>query len=44
MEDVKQHNQVNGPWKYSLSQFYYKPALSAAVERIAAKKQSKAAA
>jgi transposase len=34
--DVETHLEVNGPWKYKLSQLYYEPAVSAMVEKIAA--------
>jgi hypothetical protein len=42
--DVEEHLQVNGPWKYKLSQLYYAPTVTAAVEKIAAEEQAKAAA
>lgn len=31
VQDVKQHLQVNGPWRYALSKIYYTPEVSAAV-------------
>ena len=34
--DVEEHLSVNGPWPYKLSELYYEPAVTAAVERIAA--------
>lgn len=42
--DVEDHLHVNGPWKYQLSQLYSEPAVTAAVENIAAEEQAKAAA
>jgi putative transposase len=42
--DVAEHLQVNGPWPYKLSQLYDEPAVTAAVEKITAADQSKAAA
>jgi DDE superfamily endonuclease len=42
--DVEAHLQVNGPWQYQLSELYYEPAVTAAVERIAADEHPKAAA
>jgi hypothetical protein len=42
--DVEEHLQVNGPWPYKLSQLYYEPAVTAAVEKMAAEDQSKTAA
>ncbi len=44
MSDVEDHIQLNGPWKYQLSQLYYEPSVTAAVEKIAAEEQAKAAA
>ena len=32
--DVEQHFSTNGPWKYKLSQLYYTPQVTAAVERL----------
>ena len=32
--DVADHLQWNGPWKYQLSELYYEPAVTAAVERM----------
>jgi len=34
--DVEDHLHLNGPWQYKLSQLYYEPAVTAAVEKIAA--------
>ena len=42
-QDVERHVQENGPWQYELSQLYYAPEITAAVENIAAQ-QSKMAA
>src|ERR671915_1102973 len=42
--DVEAHLQVNGPWLYKLSQIYSEPMVSAAVEKLMAESQSKAAA
>jgi len=35
---------VNGPWPYKLSELYYEPAVTEAVEKIAAKQHAKIAA
>jgi len=35
--DVKQHLQVNGPWRSALSDIYYTPEVTAAVEALQAK-------
>jgi transposase len=32
--DVKQHLRVNGPWRYALSELYYTPEVTAAVEAL----------
>jgi hypothetical protein len=40
VQDVKQHLQVNGPWQYALSNIYYTPEVSAAVEALHAKDSS----
>jgi len=32
VQDVKQHLQVNGPWPYALSDLYYTPEVTAAVQ------------
>jgi transposase len=42
--DVEWHLQVNGPWPYRLSELYYEPAVTAAVEQIAAANHTKAVA
>jgi transposase len=36
VQDVKQHLQVNGPWQYVLSELYYTPEVTAAVEALQA--------
>jgi transposase len=43
VQDVKQHLRVNGPWRYALSDIYYTPEVSAAVEALHAKDSSLAA-
>jgi putative transposase len=42
--DVQQHVQVNGPWHYKLSQIYYEPDVTAAMEKMAPMEQLQAAA
>jgi transposase len=42
--DVEDHLNLNGPWKYKLSDLYYEPAVTAAVEKIAAEEHAKSAA
>jgi transposase len=42
--DVIKHLQVNGPWRYKLSEIYYTSEITAAVEQIAADESLKAAA
>lgn len=42
--DVEDHLHLNGPWKYKLSELYYEPAVTAAVEHIAAEDHAKVAA
>ncbi|MGH8066291.1 MAG: IS630 family transposase, partial [Candidatus Entotheonellia bacterium] len=42
--DVAEHLQLNGPWKYQLSDLYDEPAVTAAVEKTAAEEHVKAAA
>jgi hypothetical protein len=42
--DVEEHLHLNGPWKYPLSELYYEPAVTAAVDKIAAEEHAKAAA
>lgn len=44
VQDVEQHVQVNGPWRYNLSQIYQAPEITAAVERLTAEAQAKIAA
>jgi DDE superfamily endonuclease/Winged helix-turn helix len=44
VQDVEQHMQENGPWKYKLSRLYDAPEVTAAVERIAAETQPELAA
>jgi transposase len=36
VQDVKQHLQVNGPWRYALSEIYYTPEVTAAVQALRA--------
>jgi hypothetical protein len=40
VEDVEQHLQVNGPWPYALSELYYTPEVTAAVEALGAAETS----
>jgi DDE superfamily endonuclease len=42
--DVVEHLPLNGPWKYQLSDLYDAPAVTAAVEKIAAEEHAKVAA
>jgi len=35
VEDVRRHFQINGPWKYKLSDIYYSPEVTSAVEKMA---------
>jgi transposase len=42
--DVIEHLQVNGPWRYKLSEIYYDPEVTAAVERMSAEEGLKVAA
>jgi putative transposase len=42
--DVEDHLHLNGPWKYKLSDLYYEPVVTTAVEPIAAQEQAKVAA
>jgi transposase len=42
--DVVEHLELNGPWKYQLSERYDDPAVTAAVEKITAEEEAKAAA
>lgn len=36
VQDVEQHLQVNGPWPYALSELYYTPEVTAAVQALRA--------
>jgi hypothetical protein len=38
VQDVERHLQVNGPWAYALSDLYYTPEVTAAVEALRAAK------
>jgi hypothetical protein len=42
--DVEDHLHVNGPWLYKLSKLYYEPAVTTAIEQIAAAAQCNVAA
>jgi putative transposase len=42
--DVEDHVHRNGPWQYKLSDLYYEPAVTRAVEKIAEEAQAKVAA
>jgi putative transposase len=42
--DVEDHLHLNGPWQYKLSDLYYEPAVTAAVENLVAKEEAKVAA
>jgi hypothetical protein len=42
--DVQDHLHLNGPWKYKLSDLYFEPAVTTAVENIAAEEHAKVAA
>jgi hypothetical protein len=44
MADVEAHLHVNGPWQDKLSDLYYEPAVTAAVENMTAEEHSRAAA
>lgn len=39
VKDVKQHFAVNGPWHYQLSEIYYTPEVTAAVEALATQEE-----
>jgi hypothetical protein len=41
--DVEDHLQLTGPWLYKLSDIYYAPAVTEAVEQIAAEEQASVA-
>ena len=34
VQDVKRHLQINGPWRYALSEIYYTPEVTAAVQAL----------
>jgi hypothetical protein len=36
VQDVKRHLQGNGPWRYALSEIYYTPEVTAAVQALRA--------
>ena len=36
VQDVEQHLQVNGPWPYTLSDIYYTPEVTTAVQALLA--------
>jgi hypothetical protein len=42
--DVQDHLHLNGPWQYKLSDLYFEPAVTTAVENIAAAEHAKVAA
>ena len=42
--DVEDHLCLNGPWRYKLSVLYYEPAVTAAVEKLAAEEHATVAA
>ena len=42
--DGEDHLHQNGPWQYKLSDLYYEPAVTAAVEKIAAEEHAQEAA
>jgi putative transposase len=41
--DMEDHLRLNGPWKYQLSDRYYEPAVTTAVQNIAAEEHAKVA-
>jgi hypothetical protein len=41
--DVKEHLRWNGPWRYKLSELYYKPEVTAALAELNAAAQPRAA-
>ena len=43
VQDVKHHLQSNGPWPYALSELYYTPEVTAAVEALRTAELSPAA-
>jgi putative transposase len=44
VQDVEDHLQANGPWKYKRSQLYDEPEVTAEVDRLVAQQQPRAAA
>jgi transposase len=42
--EVEDHLRLNGPWHYKLSELYYEPAVTAAVEKITAAEHAQVAA
>jgi hypothetical protein len=36
VQDVKRHLHLNGPWPYALSELYYTPEVTAAVQAVGA--------
>jgi transposase len=42
--DVEDHLHLNGPWQYKLADLYYEPAVTTAMEKIAAEEHAKLAA
>jgi transposase len=44
VRDVERHVRTNGPWHYKLSQLYYTPEVTAAVERLTTEQQLQQAA
>jgi transposase len=44
LKDVQRHLQENGPWRYTLSQLYYAPEVTAGVETMTAERLLPAAA
>jgi hypothetical protein len=42
--NVADHLHLNGPWNYTLSNLYDEPAVTGAVEKIAAREQAQVAA
>ena len=42
--DVADHLHLNGPWQYKLSDLYYEPAVTMAVENIVTEERAKVAA
>jgi hypothetical protein len=44
VKDVEQHFAANGPWHYQLSEIYYAPEVTAAMEALAAQEEFRLAA